>query len=196
MEAVVVGVGHFVALGIVEAERGLEPAGHGVGEVGDQFARAGGDDQLLALGGLEAIAVHAAGHDLAVDDGGQRDVHGRLAARRRACPRLACRLRAGIAGGASLAGCLENSGSWPTQNTSGLDSPSGVPSRSSRSPGSASAAMVTCERARSRRWPDWSAGARTSASFCADLGRSSWRSAGGRRWPLFVQLLQPGRAAR
>ena len=57
VEAVVVVVGHFLALGVVERQHGLKPAGHGVGEVRDQLARAGGDHQLLPLARLEAVAV-------------------------------------------------------------------------------------------------------------------------------------------
>ena len=71
MEQVVVGMFQFMALGVVECQGGLEPAGHGVREIGDQFPRRGDDDQSLPLAGLEPIAVHAAGQDLAVDDGRQ-----------------------------------------------------------------------------------------------------------------------------
>ena len=54
--------------GVVQRQHGLEPAGHGVGQVGDQLPRGGGDDQPLALAGVEGEAVDVAGHDLAVDD--------------------------------------------------------------------------------------------------------------------------------
>ena len=77
MEAEVVVIGQLLALGVVERQGGLEPAGHGVGQVGDQLPCAGGHDQALALAGLEAIPVHAAGHDLAVDDDRQRDTSSR-----------------------------------------------------------------------------------------------------------------------
>ena len=63
METIVVVVGQLFSLGVVERQRGLEPAGHGVGQVGDQLPRAGGDDQSLALAGLEAVAVGVAGRE-------------------------------------------------------------------------------------------------------------------------------------
>ncbi len=93
MEVVVVVVGQLVPVGIVQRQRGLEPAGHGVGQVGDQFPRAGGDDQPLALSGLEAVAVRVAGreplglpvyvvrlagNDLPVDHGRQRNIRRHL----------------------------------------------------------------------------------------------------------------------
>ena len=88
MEAVVVAKGQLPALGVVQRQRGLEPAGDGVGQVRDQFPSGGGDDQRLALPRLEAVAVRIAGResaaetqgvrlardDLPVDDGRQRDV--------------------------------------------------------------------------------------------------------------------------
>ena len=49
MEVEVVGVGDFFALGIGERHGGLEPAGDGVGDVGDELARLGGEDEALAL---------------------------------------------------------------------------------------------------------------------------------------------------
>ena len=62
MEAVVVGVGHLLPVGVESVEGGLEPAGHGVGQVRDQLARAlTRDDQPLPLRRLEAVAVHVAG---------------------------------------------------------------------------------------------------------------------------------------
>ena len=73
LEAVVVVVGHLLAVGVVQRQHGLEPAGHGVGDIGDQLPRLGGDDQPLALAGREAIAVHFAGSDLAVQRAGQGD---------------------------------------------------------------------------------------------------------------------------
>ena len=83
MEEEVVGILDFPARGIGESEGGLKPAGDGVGDVGEQFARLGGDHDVLALGGLEAIASDAAGGDLPVDEDGQGDVGGRF--RRGAC---------------------------------------------------------------------------------------------------------------
>ena len=90
METEVVVVGHFFPLGIVERQRGLKPAGHGVGQVGDQLPGTDGDDHLLPLAGLEPIAVHVGrdepvgrlglqpalllGHDLTVDRDGQRNL--------------------------------------------------------------------------------------------------------------------------
>ena len=75
VEQVMVGVRQFMALGVVKGQSRLEPAGDGVGKIGDQFPRRGGDDQLQPFAGLEPVAVHAAGQDLAVDDGRQGDVH-------------------------------------------------------------------------------------------------------------------------
>ena len=77
METVAVGIGQLVSLGIVERQRGLKPAGHGVGQIGNQLPRRDGDDQLLPLACREPIAVYAAGHDLAVQRGRKRDVHER-----------------------------------------------------------------------------------------------------------------------
>ena len=74
MEEIMVGIGQFMAPGVVERQGGLKPAGHGVGDIRNQFLRGGGDDQALTLAGLEAIAVHLAGHDLAVDHRRQRDL--------------------------------------------------------------------------------------------------------------------------
>ena len=75
VEQVMVGVLQFMALGVVKRQGGLEPAGHGVGKIGDQFPRRGHDHQPHPLAGLKPIAVHAAGQDLAVNDGRQRYVH-------------------------------------------------------------------------------------------------------------------------
>ena len=71
VEAEVVGIGQLVAPGVQELEGGLEPARDGVGQVGNQPPRADGGDQARALGGLEAEAVHVAGHDLSVHDDGE-----------------------------------------------------------------------------------------------------------------------------
>ena len=49
LEAVVVVIRHFLAVRVVQHQHGLEPAGHGVGDIGDQLPRLGGDDQPLAL---------------------------------------------------------------------------------------------------------------------------------------------------
>jgi hypothetical protein len=54
MEAEIVVVGHFLARRIVEREHGLKPAGHGVGQIGHQLARAGGDRQALPLARLKS----------------------------------------------------------------------------------------------------------------------------------------------
>ena len=79
-EGVVVGVADFTAGCIAKGEGRLEPAGDGVGDVGDQLAGGGGGDKTLALGGGEPIAVDRPGHDLAVDDNGKGDIDGSLAA--------------------------------------------------------------------------------------------------------------------
>jgi hypothetical protein len=79
--AVVVGVGEFAAAFVVERERRLEPAGHGVGEVGDERAGVGDHDDALALFRGETEAVDFARHDLTVHDGGNGDFHFRLGAR-------------------------------------------------------------------------------------------------------------------
>ncbi len=73
LEAVVVAIRHFLPLRVVERQHRLEPAGHGVGNVGDQLPRLDAGHQALALAGLEAIAVHAAERDLAVHRARQRD---------------------------------------------------------------------------------------------------------------------------
>ena len=73
LEAVIVVVGHFLSLGVVNGHHRLEPAGHGVGNEGDQLPRLGGEHQPLPLAGLETVAVHFAGSDLAVGRAGQRD---------------------------------------------------------------------------------------------------------------------------
>ena len=97
METVVVAIRQFASLGIANRHGGLKPAGHGIGQIRPQVARADGDHQSLTFARLEPIAIDAAGHDLSVHDGRQRDVHlrfgrarvwgswglgGRLAARR------------------------------------------------------------------------------------------------------------------
>ena len=61
--------------GVVKGHHGLEPAGNGIRDERDQLPRVGGDDQPLALAGLEAIAVHLAGSDLAVHYARHRDAH-------------------------------------------------------------------------------------------------------------------------
>jgi hypothetical protein len=93
MEAVVVVIRQFVSIGIVKRQNGLKPAGDGVGQIGDQFARAGRNHQLVTLVRLETIPVGFArgktrlggrprqtGLDASVDGGRQRDGHvgGRL----------------------------------------------------------------------------------------------------------------------
>ena len=61
METVMVGVGDFISLRVVNGDGGLKPAGDRVGQIGHQFAGGGGDDQLLPFVRLEAVTVHAAG---------------------------------------------------------------------------------------------------------------------------------------
>ena len=96
MEAVVVVIRQFIAVGIVKRQNGLKPAGNRVGQIGDQFARAGRNHQLLTLMRLEPVPVGLAGGerlarprlgtrqarlDPSVYRGRQRDAHvgGRLA---------------------------------------------------------------------------------------------------------------------
>lgn len=81
VETVVVGVGDLAAGGVAQAERGLKPAGRGVGEIGEEGAGAGDHDDALAFARGKADAVDFAGEDLAVHDRGQGKVHGRLAPR-------------------------------------------------------------------------------------------------------------------
>ena len=135
VEAEVVGVRHLVALGVVEGQGGLEPAGHGVGQVGHQVRRA-----LAAMtsrwpcGPVKRNRSTLAGQDLAVDHDRQRDGH--LAARP---------LLRGVGSGAVLdVHRLRELGQLADAEHQRIGQPAGVPSRSSRRPGSASAATVTC----------------------------------------------------
>ncbi len=64
METEVVVVRQLIALRIVKRQSRLKPAGNGVGQIGDQFPRTGGDDQVLALVRLEPIPVRIAGREL------------------------------------------------------------------------------------------------------------------------------------
>ena len=73
METVVVGVGDLTAGGVGETERGLKPARHGVGEIGDEGAGAGDHDDALAFARGETDVVDLAGENLAVHDRGQGD---------------------------------------------------------------------------------------------------------------------------
>ena len=75
METEVVIVGQFIASGIADGHGGLKPAGDGVGKIGNQGTGAHGDDNLLALPGLEAILILVGGENLAVDGGGEGDGH-------------------------------------------------------------------------------------------------------------------------
>ncbi len=97
MEEEVVGIVDLFALGVGERQGRLEPAGDGVGDVGDEFARLDGEYDALTFDGLEAIAIDAAGRDLAVDDGGQRDIGGGLGSR-----------GADLAAPTQLTGCLSS----------------------------------------------------------------------------------------
>ena len=60
---------------VAEFEHGLKPAGHGVGNEGDELAGQGGDDQALALGGDKTVAVDLAGGDLPIHGARQRNAH-------------------------------------------------------------------------------------------------------------------------
>jgi hypothetical protein len=74
LEAEVILVGDFFSLAVVKREHGLEPAGHGIGDEGDQLPRESGDDEPLAFAGGKTVAVHLAGGDLAVERAGRHDV--------------------------------------------------------------------------------------------------------------------------
>lgn len=69
-EAIVIDECELVAALVVEGDGGLEPAWNGVGEIGDELAGAGLDDELLALGGEKAELVDVAGENLAVNEDG------------------------------------------------------------------------------------------------------------------------------
>ncbi len=89
--AVVVAVGDLVARRVAERERRLDPAGHGVGQIGHQVAGADDADEVLPLAGRETIAIgvarrvlpglaerelraiDVARNEAPVDDGRQRD---------------------------------------------------------------------------------------------------------------------------
>ena len=60
-------------MGVVQRQHRLKPAGNGVGDVRHQLPGLRGNHQPLALVGLEAIAIHFAGGDLAVDRAGHPD---------------------------------------------------------------------------------------------------------------------------
>ena len=75
VEQIMVGVLEFIAFGVVKGQGRLEPTGDRVSQIRDQLSRLGHDNQLQPFAGLKPIAVHAAGEDLAVDNGWQRDVH-------------------------------------------------------------------------------------------------------------------------
>ena len=141
VEEIMVGVLQFIAFGVVKGQSRLEPAGDRVCQIRDQLSRLGHDDQLQPFAGLKPIPVHAAGQDLAVDDGRQRDVH--LGGRNGFLLIVESQLPECAASGTAFDSRLVNSGSWPTQKRSGFDSPVGVASLISRSPGSAFVARVT-----------------------------------------------------
>ena len=73
LEAVVVVIRHLLAVCVMQHQHGLEPAGHGVGDIGDQLPRPGSDDQPLALARYEAIPVNFPGSDLAIQRTRQGD---------------------------------------------------------------------------------------------------------------------------
>ena len=58
IEEVMVRAGQLPALGVVQGDHGLEPAGDGVGHVGNQVARLRLDDEALSAPRAEADPVH------------------------------------------------------------------------------------------------------------------------------------------
>ena len=68
LETVIVVVGDFPALGVVERNDGLEPTRHGVGNVRQQMASVRRNDQPLPLLGFEPVVIDLSGGDLTVDD--------------------------------------------------------------------------------------------------------------------------------
>jgi len=76
-------------LRVEQREHSLEPAGYRIGKVRDQLSCTQGEDQPLALLGLEAEPVDVAGHDLPVNHRGQSDVHHLFGRRGRALLGLA-----------------------------------------------------------------------------------------------------------
>ena len=66
IETVIVVERHHFAVRVAERQHGLEPAGYGVGDVGDQLPRGRGDNQMPALPRLEAIPVDFSRCDLSV----------------------------------------------------------------------------------------------------------------------------------
>ena len=128
--------------GVVQRQRGLEPAGHRVGQVGDQVRALAATHQLLALARGEAEAVHVAGQDLAVEHRRQRDAHSVGGCRGY---RLPVDLVAQRSTRDSRLGCrrLRTPAARRRETTSGLVRPAGRRRRSSRRPGAASASSVT-----------------------------------------------------
>ena len=70
LEMKTLGARQFLTLRIVNRQHGFEPTRHRVGEIRNQRASTGSDDELLAARGRKTIAVHATGHDLTIDEDG------------------------------------------------------------------------------------------------------------------------------
>ena len=113
MEAVAARVGQFPALRVAEPDRGLEPARHGVGNVGPRLLGADGKDQVLALLRREAIAIDLPGQDLPVDDRRQLDVDDGLLARGRAPSSASLRSGRRPRSSSSATGLFTSSGKRP-----------------------------------------------------------------------------------
>ena len=71
--------GQFAAFRVVQGHHGLEPAGDGIGQVGDQAARLRLDDELLSAPRAKTEAVHCAGQDLPVHEPRRQASSGRRA---------------------------------------------------------------------------------------------------------------------
>ena len=65
-EEVVVVVGDFFAAGILQGEDGLEPAGNGIGDVGNELACKGGDHQFLSGFRRKPVLVDFTGSNLSI----------------------------------------------------------------------------------------------------------------------------------
>ena len=66
IETVIVREGYFVAPGIVEGQRGLKPAGHGIGQIRDQAPSLRFDYELLSLARTETETIDVPRHNLSI----------------------------------------------------------------------------------------------------------------------------------